>query len=227
MEPRPPFTRRQSRLLIIGGVLAVALLAALGLILASHLGGKTSNKITLAANPATNLPTSGKVLGNPQSAVKVVEWGNYLCPHCADFSRNSEPQLITDYVADGRASLEFRVVAVGGKEAEDAARASYCAQDQGAFWVYHDTLFANQTGKAGQFSAARLKTIAADLGLDTAGFDSCFDGGAHATDVSQLLDASKQSGINELPTFFVNGQKVTYTGYASVKAAIDAALAQH
>jgi len=44
--------------------------------------------------------------------------------------------------------------------AQGAAEAARCAQDQGKFWEYHDKLFANQQALA----AENLKQYAADLG---------------------------------------------------------------
>ncbi len=137
-----------------------------------------------------------------------------------------EPQLITDYVETGKASIEYRDYAFGGQESLDAAAASDCALDQGKFWQYHDTLFLNQHGEnQGAFSRDRLKQIAKDIGLDTSKFNQCLDSGAHAKDVSDSTSAAVKAGFSGTPAFTVNGQTVVYNGLASMKAAIDAALA--
>ncbi len=57
-------------------------------------------------------------------------------------------------------------------------------------------------------------------------FNSCFDGHKTASQVQASDQAASAQGINSTPTFFVNGQRITYTGYGSVKAAIDAALSK-
>lgn len=134
--------------------------------------------------------------------------------------------MITDYVQTGKASFEYRDFAFGGQESLDAAAASDCALDQGKFWQYHDTLFLNQHGEnQGAFSRARLKQIAKDIGLDTAKFNQCLDSGQHTKDVSDSTAAATAAGIPGTPAFTVNGKRVSYNGYDSLKSAIDAALA--
>lgn len=137
-----------------------------------------------------------------------------------------EPQLITDYIQTGKASIEYRDFAFGGAESTDAAQASDCALDQGKFWQYHDTLFANQKAEnSGGFSRDRLKLIAKDIGLDTATFNQCLDSNKHAQDVTNQTNQAVADGFPGTPGFLVNAQKVTYSGYDSLKSAIDAALA--
>ncbi len=134
--------------------------------------------------------------------------------------------MITDYIQTGKASIEYRDFAFGGAESTDAAQASDCALDQGKFWQYHDTLFKNQKAEnSGGFSRDRLKLIAKDIGLDTAKFNQCLDSNQHAQDVTNQTNQAVADGFPGTPGFLVNGQKVSYTGYDSIKKAIDAALA--
>ncbi len=141
-----------------------------------------------------------------------------------------EPQLITDYIQTGKATIEYRDFAwkTATSESEDAAQASDCALDQGKFWQYHDTLFENQKGEdQGAFSRDRLKLIAKDIGLDTATFNQCLDSNKHAQDVTASSNQAQADGFRGTPGFLVNGHQVQYTGYSSLKSAIDAALAGH
>ncbi len=86
--------------------------------------------------------------------------------------------------------------------AKPAAEASACAHDQGAFWDYHDKLFANQR----KLSDADLKQYAADLGLDAAEFDSCLSSGKHRGDVQKEMASGKTLGVTGTPAFFINGR---------------------
>lgn len=122
--------------------------------------------------------------------------------------------------------LHYTVVdsIVGGSESRDAARASECANQQGKFWEYHDYLFANVLGEGvGSFRAARLKSMAASLGLDTAAFNTCYDSGATAAAVDRDMSQAAGLGVTGTPSIFVNGQQVSAT-YEAVKAAIDSVL---
>jgi protein-disulfide isomerase len=53
--------------------------------------------------------------------------------------------------------------------ARPAAEAAACADEQGKFWAYHDSLFAN----AKALQDADLEKRASELGLDLAKFQSC------------------------------------------------------
>lgn len=47
-------------------------------------------------------------MGNPDAAVKLVEFGSMTCPHCAEFDHEAMKPLVDNYVKSGRVSLEFR-----------------------------------------------------------------------------------------------------------------------
>jgi protein-disulfide isomerase len=137
-----------------------------------------------------------------------------------------EPQFIKDYVQTGKVLFEYRDFA-WQPESNDAAAASDCAMDQGKFWQYHDTLFRNQKGEnTGGFSRDRLKQMAQDLGLDTAKFNQCLDSNQHANDVKNSSDSAVAQGFPGTPAFLLNGQKYTFTNYAALKQALDAAIAK-
>ncbi|RST29946.1 hypothetical protein HMF7854_03230 [Sphingomonas ginkgonis] len=53
-------------------------------------------------------PEGGVRMGNPNAAVKLVEYGSLTCPHCAEFAKTGEQPLIDNYVKSGRVSWEFR-----------------------------------------------------------------------------------------------------------------------
>ena len=55
--------------------------------------------------------------------------------------------------------------------AHDAAKAARCANEQGKFWEFHDSLFANQS----KLAPADLKATAKTLGMNSTKFNACFD----------------------------------------------------
>jgi len=89
--------------------------------------------------------------------------------------------------------------------AQKAAEASECADDQGKFWEYHDLLFANQSA----LDVASLKSYAAQLGLDTATFDQCLDGGEKTAEWQKDEQDGTSYGVSGTPAFFINGRVVS------------------
>ena len=56
----------------------------------------------------TPTPAGGFAMGNPDAAVKLVEYGSMTCPHCAEFDETGVQPLIDKYVKTGLVSYEFR-----------------------------------------------------------------------------------------------------------------------
>ena len=137
-----------------------------------------------------------------------------------------KPQLISELVEPGLIRFEFHDYAFRGPEAVRAAEAAACADDQGAYWRYHDTLFLNQSGP-NSFTDARLKQMAEALGLDTAAFNQCLDSGEKRAGVEASIAEAQAQGIDSTPTILINGSEVTeWHDFNAVKLAVEAELAK-
>lgn len=218
---------RKRRLLLIAGAVAAAVIVAAGLIWsnrdASNLPGlEVANAAALAG-----IPTDGRVIGDPNAPVHLVEYGDYQCPACASFSNQVFPQLLSDYIATSKVSFEFRDLAFLGDDSQTAAQAAACAIDQDGFWLYHDTIYANHYGEnLGNLSKARLLKMATLSDLDSGKISSCLDAGTYAADVQSMHQEASQLGLTSTPSFVLNGQVLQWQGWDAMKQAIDAALAQ-
>ena len=138
-------------------------------------------------------------------AVVLKDFSDFYCSHCRDFALDRAPELVKDYVDQGLLRIEFKHFPL--RESSYGAHiAAECAAGQDKFWEYHDVLFKNQQGS--ELSAAKLKQYAVDLGLDTAAFDTCFDGkqGKAQVDADAREGVAKQ--INSTPTMFINDERV-------------------
>ena len=235
---------QQRRLGFFGGAVAVAIVAAAVLMLINRGGDGGGDLPSVVAGAAidASVPQNGRVLGDPNAPVTVVEWGDYQCPFCAQFAQQMQPQLIVDYVATGQVTFEYRdfafldkklsigsdgkVDASGVGESVRPAEAAACAADQGTYWTYHDTVYANHNGEnGGAYSAARLEEMARLSGLDVTAFNQCVDDRTHKAEIEQMYLERNELGIDSTPTFVVNGKLVLIGGYADLKNAIDTALA--
>jgi protein-disulfide isomerase len=125
-----------------------------------------------------------------------------------------ERQIIDKFVSTGKVRYEYHHFIVidgnaGGNESRRAAEASECAVEQNQFWNYHKILFANWRGEhVGAFTDKRLKAFAANIGLDTAKFNSCFDSNRYANAVAADEATARSLGVNATPSLFINGQQV-------------------
>jgi protein-disulfide isomerase len=216
---------RRKQLLWLGGAIGAAVLVAIVLVLLNRPQGAGAPIVAAAALPAS-IPVDGTTMGAADAPISIVEWGDYQCPGCGMFAREIAPRLISDYVEPGHAKFEFRDFAFLGPESLRAAEAAACAGDQGAFWRYHDTLYANQHGEnQNAFSDARLKEMARILQLDTAEFNRCLDSGGKQGAVDQSVAEARSQGIDSTPSVFINGTKLDdWSNWDGVKAILDADL---
>ena len=152
------------------------------------------------------------VLGEAGAKVTIIEFGDYQCPICRLFWKETLPRLRKEYVDTGKVKLVFRDFPLPGHPmAVPAAMATECAEDQGRFWEMHDKVYREQDrrareGEVAEFRANDLKRWAADLKLDTAAFNSCLDSGKYKQEVAADYAAAMGVGLKGTPVFFVNGR---------------------
>jgi protein-disulfide isomerase len=189
-------------LVVVGvAILAVALLVILNM----------QRSRTAAVNALTYetgvTPEGEPYKGSPDAPLKLVEYSDFLCSHCANLA-DALNTLSPDYIETGKVQVIFRNFAFLAPESTQAAQAAECALDQGAdkFWHYHDLLFANQGRGLAAYSNTQLEVYARQIGLNVASFKNCLDTGAKAAKVKADLDAGTGQGVTGTPTWFLNGQ---------------------
>ncbi len=147
------------------------------------------------------------ILGDPSAPITIVEFGDYQCEQCYAWYHNTKPAIVQDYIDTGKANLVFVDLAVLGRDSPKAAQASYCAEDQGMYWEYHDTLYNFQEPKidGGWANSERLKAFADNLELDRELFDSCLDSGKYSKRVQYNIQQARDHDVKGTPGFFIVG----------------------
>ena len=125
--------------------------------------------------------------------------------------------------------FEYKNFPFLGEASTLAAEAVLCAADQGQFWPYHDTVFANQGTlfEPGTDYRRALKQMAKMLALDTRAFNRCFNGRVHRQDVQQELADGRARGVESTPTVFVNDVNLGYPeSFEEIQRVIEEELAK-
>jgi protein-disulfide isomerase len=137
-------------------------------------------------------------------------------------------QIDDQYVRAGTVRVGYVHFAFLGQESTWAAEASECADEQGAFWSYHDYLFTHQKGEnQGAFSRENLKTFAAELKLNTQTFNQCLDSGKYQEVVRAEVAKVQALGVPSTPAFAINGQPAMgVLSFEAFRQYIEAALKQ-
>lgn len=166
--------------------------------------------------------------GRVDAPVALIVFSDYQCPFCARWSDQTLPSMM-EHVEAGDLRIEWRDINVFGPASDRAARASYAAAVQGAFWEYHDALFENGERRSErELSEEALIVLAGELGLDIEQFATDLA----AEETAQVIATNQQLGFDlgatSTPVFILGGQPIVGAQPTEVfenafQAALDAA----
>lgn len=159
--------------------------------------------------------------GAKDAKVTIVEFSDIQCPFCGRFHPTMQ-QIIKDY--DGKVRWVYKHFPLDSihPNARPAAEAAECAGEQGKFWEFVDTMFADQS----KLGSSYYSQVAKDLGLNTSQFDSCVSSGKYKQKVEDQYQEGVKLGVGGTPTSFANGQPINGAlPYEQVKQIVDSQLA--
>ena len=145
-------------------------------------------------------PSKAPRIGKPDAPVRLVEFFDYECPHCASFS----PVLTKVEDKDaGKVVVYYMMFPIESKhpDSRSAAMAAIAAHQQGKFKDMHDLLFA----RSPQHNKESVFGFAKELGLDMAKFEA--DYAAADKQVTSDLSAGESAGVDSTPTLFFNDRR--------------------
>lgn len=196
-------------------------------------GGATAPTGTKWSETFSATADGGMLKGNPNAAVKLVEYGALTCSHCAEFAEASRDALAA-MIDKGSVSYEFRPFLLNVLDVP-AALAARCA-GPGPFFPISDQLFAAQRewlGKAQTITEAEQAAwgnmppeqlaplLATKLGIDqfvqargvgTDQLKACLTDKAAIEKLGAISQrAQTEFKVTGTPTFVINGQTVPNT----------------
>lgn len=193
----------------------------------------------------------GFLMGNPNAAVKVVEFASMTCPHCADFEEQAMKPLTDNYVKSGKVSFEFRNFVrdpfdvAASLVARCGGTTSFFGLTRGLFADQKDWIAKVQT--ADQAAMQRIQTLppnqqfveiakvagfqdwAALRGLSQEKTAACLSNQSEVERLVQMQnDTVSAYDIAGTPSFLINGETVAIeagsTPWQQLEARIKAAL---
>ena len=214
---------------LAGIIISIAILSVI--VVYSSSSVETENR-DVRTHGIISTTMGSSILGNPSAQVTIVEFGDYQCHQCYNWFHNTKPTVFQNYVDTGKVNFVFMDLAFLGMDSPKAAQASYCAEDQGKYWEYHNQLYTAQESQIdnGWANSQRLKAFAFSLGLDMELFDSCLDSGKYAKRVQYNIAEAKKLGASGTPTFFIigpDGQQQKLVGaqpYSVFKQVLDSMI---
>lgn len=142
-------------------------------------------------------------IGPQDAPVTIIAFEDFECPYSGQVWR-TEKQIMQEF--EGKVQFVYRDFPISSSHAnaQKAAEAAQCANDQGKFWAMHDLLFTYQK----KLSSDIMLEAARSLGLDMAEFTECLDSGQYADEVAADYVNAVNAGVSGTPTYFFNGIRV-------------------
>lgn len=142
-------------------------------------------------------------LGPANAPITIIEFSDFECPYCRKWHEEVFLQLRQEY--GDKIRFVFRDFPLSSihPNATPAAEAANCANEQGAFWQFHDLLFSSS-----ELGDEIYLQYAANLGLNVQEFQECYASGRFSQEVAGDYQYASQLGVRSTPTFFINGLPV-------------------
>ena len=137
-------------------------------------------------------------LGPQDAPITIIEFSDFRCGFCAKFRRETLDALLAEY--PDQIHFVYRDFPVAG--GYEAALAAECADEQGAFWDFHDLLF---SGEIPNLDRDAFAIYAEKLDLDVQDLLACVDEERLSEEVEADARFASSLGITGTPTFFING----------------------
>src|SRR5579859_1011981 len=187
-------------------LIALALFAAFA---QAEAAAPTTPVVEVAAAPAAIRPDD-VVLGKADAKITVIEYASLTCPHCADFSVKTFPQVKKDWIDTGKVRWVFRDFPFD-PVALKAHVVAHCGGPD-RFYGFLDVFYAQQRAwyrpDADQ-AVSELTKLTKIGGVSEAQVKRCLAD----TKLSALVVTNRQTGddagVDSTPTFFINGSMST------------------
>lgn len=141
-------------------------------------------------------------LGSLFAPVKLIVASNYHCPFCPQAEARLE-EIRKQFGAKLKIYYRFSMHEPDNSIVRSAAEATMCADDQGKFWEYRDSL-----AKSPGTDVARYTEVAKDIGLNVEKWQKCLTERKHKADVENDIRDIAAAGIETAPMFVINGKAI-------------------
>jgi protein-disulfide isomerase len=194
--------------LVISAIIVVFLVYGQGMMKTSSPENSSQNIQNASQTVGLDLITGNvsPVLGSENAPITMIEFGDYQCFYCNNFFHNTESDIVTNYIDTGKVKMYFKDFTIIGQDSVTAANAAHCAQEQGKFWEYHDTLYSNWSGEnTGWASLTNLVQFAKQVGLNQDQFNQCMSQSKYIPTIRNSVSDANNLGLTGTPDFFIIG----------------------
>jgi protein-disulfide isomerase len=145
------------------------------------------------------------VLGDPQSKVELIEFGDLQCPVCKGYSEEILPPIIENQVKKGRVKIDFRNYTIIGEQSVGAGAAALAAGTQGRGWNFVELFYRNQGAEnSGYADDEFLEAVAKGAGVKNLAKWNA-ERGELTGKVETTSQEAQNLGFDGTPSFAIKG----------------------
>jgi protein-disulfide isomerase len=138
-------------------------------------------------------------MGPEDAPVVIIEFSDFNCGYCRKWYQESLQKILDQYPDQVR--FVYRDYPLLAESSLTAAQAAQCANEQGAFWEFHNALFDREDPK----TLETYLQFAEEFDLNVQDFQECYDSEQTMEEIQNDATFAASLGIRGTPTFFVNG----------------------
>ncbi len=181
-----------------------------------------------------NVKTAGDpYIGQADAPVTIAEWSDYQCPFCQRFELDTLPQIVQNYVNEGKVKVVFKDFAFLGPDSmvdAEYARAVWALYPD-KFDAWRTAIFTQQPRENSLDAADNLafveKVTGSVSGIDVSKVEANVAANKAVYDAAINADKDEAGnfGITATPSFIIGTQMIAGAyPYATFQSAIDAQL---
>lgn len=156
-----------------------------------------------------------RTLGNPNAPITLTVLGDFSCPMCTTWERNTLPEL-QKYLDDGTVKMQWHnmVIFADQYRSDLAAHGAIAAMNQGKLWEYVREAYASAgEGNHPSYTEDLILEIAGKAGIPDLGrFKSDMQSPETQATIDEETQSAQSVGVNGTP-FFVLGDSIISGAY--------------
>jgi len=204
------------------GLIAAILLLPSGIWLRSHFYSFVNNAVerfyqNWKDKPGQTIKISEKdgQAGNPKANITIVEFSDFECPHCQKMAftfhallpsiKNKVHFVFKNFPLDSSCNptMKYRM----HPNACKLAQLSYCANQKGKFWAFHDAIYFGASKKKKPDWEDYKKSIKRILNEEE--ITTCLQSSEGRAKLDEDIRLGNRLGIQGTPAIYINGKEVT------------------
>lgn len=165
-------------------------------------------------------------IGGEDAVVQIIQYCDIQSQWC-QVMHGAVKKLLSEYTSNEVQFVHKNLPMSIHAQSRNAALAVECANEQGLFSSYLDSLYTNQTYWQDTTDTAAFKQYAIWLGAQSREFNQCLDAEKYAGEVDADITEAQGFGIADVPSTFVGSEFFSgVVDYDMLKVVVEAQLAE-